>query len=78
MKEAVSVDHKRLVLFFIFIVLVQTTLITVQILRALATLNFVMLRNVASVFVHPILFSLLSKSACEEKKSIPSYCTLCC
>ena len=34
MKEAVSVDHKRLVLFFLFIVLVQTTLITVQILRA--------------------------------------------
>ena len=29
-----------------------------------------MLRNVASVFVHRILFSLLSKSACEEKKSI--------
>ena len=32
-----DVDHKRLFLFFLFIVLVQTTLITVQILRALAT-----------------------------------------
>ena len=37
MKEAVSADHKSLVLFFFIIVLVQTTLITVQILRAPAT-----------------------------------------
>ena len=67
MKEAVSADHKSLVLFFFIIVLVQTTLITVQILRAPATYNFVMLRNVACVFVHCSLFILLSKSTCEEE-----------